>query len=105
MLNYLYVIKGELIGRVTREEKVLILLLQTCSIATSLISTRANSHNERIKYHWEKGALTFRTDDEDSYPSSVHSLQLFLVSPHFVKDANKDVIMLKPTTYSYILYL
>lgn len=103
MLNYLYVIKGELIGCVTREEKVLILLLHTCSTPTSLISTRANSHNERIKCHREKGGLTFRTDDEDSCPSSVHSLQLFLVSPHFIKDTNKDVITLKPTIYNYIL--
>lgn len=99
MLNYLYVIKGEVTDCVTREEKVLILFLHTYSAPTSLISTRANSHNERIKCHWEKGALTFRTDDEDSCPSSVHSLQLFLVSPHFVKDTNKNVIMLKPTLY------
>lgn len=103
MLNYLYVIKGEVTDCVTREEEVLILFLHTYSAPTSLISTRANSHNERKKCHWEKGALTFRTDGADSCPSSAHSLQLFLVSPHIVKDTNKNVIMLKPTIDNYIL--
>lgn len=68
-----------------------------CSIATSLISTRANSHNERIKYHWEKELWPSELTMKTVILVPVHSLQLFLVEihTHFVKIANKDVVILK----------